>query len=339
MRYCRLLLLLALLWPAPARARPGAPEGAPLEEAPAPTDPTDVAFQRGLSAYQDGRYPAAIAIWEALAGELGADKGWKLHYNLGLAYAAMHNATRAVENFQAFVDQVARQTGALKPSLEQRREDSARRIDAIKSSHGAVVLAVPRTGPVTLVEVDGAAARPAGFTAYLQPGVHTIEVIAPQGQRARRSERIEVVAGASIAIETQDPTPPPPPPPPLLPPPPVIIEKHEPVPDFPLPWVLAGTGATALAFILPAVLWHAAAQARADADAFGRGHTAYAAAVEAYDSARGDYQLSYLLPAGLGAVTATVAVVGYIVSRPDDPEKTGWRVRLGASSIAVEASF
>jgi hypothetical protein len=90
-----------------------------------------------------------------------------------------------------------------------------------------------------------------------------------------------------------------------------VIVVEEP-PSFPTAWVLVGAGLTAASFVLPGIMFARASDARDDADAFGPGHTGYGAARETFDDRRSAYELSYLLPAGLGAITATIAVVGAV---------------------------
>lgn len=293
---------------APAAAQPERPSSA--SEAPASADDSNAVFQQGLAKYEAGQVAEAAEQWEQLRERLGPDRGWKLLYNLGLAYDRMGDATLAVERFESFLVQVAARVGALPVEYEQRREDAALRLLALKQSHGAVVLP-PAVGSVR-VRIDDATTRAVGFTAYLQPGDHGVTLIGSAG--ATRTERITAVAGQSIELDTRDPALA------LAVAPPTGRRSSGPIggdrlaepAEFPTTVVLIGAGLTAAAVVLPTALWYYAADQREEADDLGRGHTGYAAAVEDFESARTAYQVSYLLPATLGAATLGVAIWGLI---------------------------
>ncbi len=299
----------ALLIPraAPASEDRAADEGA--SDTTTSADDVDARFERGLTLFEEGKHLAAAAVWEALLADLGSDRGWKLNYNLGLAYWSAKRPTLAVERFEAFVRRVAAEAAALPEELEQRREDAAAKIGVIKAEHGALVL--PAAGGVT-VSIDGASARPAGYTAYVTPGVHQITLTNASGQE--REIAVEVLAGRQQIVDTREPEPVPPPLPVAPAPAPVIppTPRSEEPPTF--PWIPVGIGAglTAAGFILPALMFQRARTKFQDADALGAGHSGYADARDDYASARTAYQVSYALPAGLGAITAGIAIYGIV---------------------------
>jgi len=319
---------LLALTAASVAAQPAPPPGSEAPSAsaappPSPAEPgesPDAVFRRGLELYDTGRYAAAAVLWEKLLDELGADKGWKLNYNLGLAYHAMGEATLAVERFESFLQRVAAEAQALPAEYEERRQDAASRILTIAREHGAVVLPA---GPVAVhVRIDGGPPRPSGFVAYLRPGPHVIEIIGPSG--IARLVEVSAAAGESITVDTRDraaePAAPtaavPSPPSTAVPPPPATAPTGPAEPpspaEFPTTLVLVGAGLTAASFVFPAVMWKLADDERAEAEALGPGHTGYAAAVDSFESARTSYELSYILPAALGAATAAVAIWGVV---------------------------
>ena len=288
---------------APLFAQP-AGEAEPTATVPAaatedPNDP-NVRFGKGLDHYEKGEHHRAVAVWEALLAELGPAKGWKLNYNLGLAYYAADDVSLAVRRFEAFLKRVARVSNALGAELEQRREDAAARVLAVKSSHGALVFPLPPRGRAGVVRVDGGAPQQMGLSVYVDPGSHSVEVTGPSG--AKRTEQVDVAAGHTVRIDTRDPQPPPLPPPPLPPPPPIVIGP--PAPRFPTVWVLAGAGASVLSFVLPAALGAAASDSREQAEQLGAGHSGYGSALDDFDAARTRYYASYALPAGRRTPTA-----------------------------------
>lgn len=304
-------VVLALSIPRPGAAAEepageGAGEGA--AETPAPADDVDARFEHGLALFEEGEHLAAARVWEQLLTELGSDRGWKLNYNLGLAYWSAKRPTLAVERFEAFVRRVAAEAAALPEELEQRREDAAAKIGVLKAEHGAVVLPA---APGVTVRIDGEPARAAGYTAYVTPGVHRITVIGAEGHE--RPVAIEVVAGRQQIVDTSDPRPAPPP---AIAPAPTSVPTTPPPPEEPpsFPWIPVGIGAglTAAGFILPAVMFQRGRSKHQQADELGAGHSGYADARDDYDAARTAYEVSYALPAALGAITAGVAIYGVV---------------------------
>lgn len=273
------------------------------------TDDVDARFERGLTLFEEGEHDAAAAVWEELLSDLGSDRGWKLNYNLGLAYWSAKRPTLAVERFEAFVRRVAAEAAALPEELEQRREDAAAKIGIIKAEHGAVVLPA---APGVTVSIDGASSRPAGYTAYVTPGVHRVTVISNDGRTSESA--VEVLAGRQQIVDTRQPDPAPAPLPAAPEPVPVLPPPSSPQQPPTFPWLIVGigTGLTAAGFILPAVMYQRGRGAFQDADALGAGHSGYADARDDYASARTAYAVSYALPAGLGAITAGIAIYGII---------------------------
>jgi tetratricopeptide (TPR) repeat protein len=311
------------------------PAGAQADDRPRPAelDPMQEAFRL----YEAGKYLEAAAIWEQALAVAGEEVGWKLHYNLGLAYEGAKDVTRAVEHYEAFIRRVAAETAALPPELEQRREDAAARARAIQAVHVAVVL--PRSTEGVTVRVDGGDPRPTGATVYLAPGKHVVEVVGPKGVVRQRA--IETSAGDRITVDTADPTPPPAPLPAV---PKIIVQEVEEPPSYPIALVLVGVGVTGLGFILPGVLFDEASARGAAAEDLGAGHTGYADALDEYESARTAYQISYVLPAALGVATLGVAIWGAVdVATWEPSSDTAARVDVevapGGSIVWLRGSF
>src|SRR5262245_24806229 len=74
-----------------------------------PTSPEhDAIFRNGLDQYARGNTVAAIATWENLLSTLGEERAYKVLYNLGLAYQATGDVTRAIERYRAFLKQAGK---------------------------------------------------------------------------------------------------------------------------------------------------------------------------------------------------------------------------------------
>jgi hypothetical protein len=321
------LLVFALVATAPcaAWAQPGARTSDAAE--------TDALFKKGLGQFDSGDNAGAIATWERLLTMLDEDRAWKLLFNLGLAYQAAGDATRAVERYEGFLHKMAEQPGRPKPELEARRVEVVERVRKIKATHGGVrVLAHPTRD--VMVKVDDSAPRATGFTAYLLPGDHVVEV-QPGTPQARRIP-VRAVAATTTDVETAEPASPQPPPPvtptptPTPPPPraaqPRAVSRPAEAHSFPTGWLVAGAVVTAASTALPIALGVAAKSKKDDAIALGAGHTGYRSAVDDFRSARTLYEVSWVVP----AVLATATVIIVLASAGSDEKGKAVAALLGA---------
>jgi tetratricopeptide (TPR) repeat protein len=287
-------------------------------ETPQPEDPR-LAHEEAEELFNQGEFRRAADLWESVLARVGPDKAWRANYNLGLCYQKLGEATLAVERFDAFITRV-KAMAEVPEALAVLAEDAETRSAAIRASHGGVALAA---SPGVKVRIDGGEARDVGFTAYLAPGVHTVEIVYPVG--ARRVE-LDLHAGRVIAVDTTPPAPERPTP---LPPP----SRPEEAPSFPTVLFVVGLSVTAVSFVLPGVLFAVADESRSEAEALGAGHSGYAAARDEFEGDRAAYQLSYILPGALGAITAAIAVVGAVrvATGSPSPAKDAARAAAGVS--------
>src|SRR5580700_3588859 len=95
-RLSELALLASLLTPA------GAAHAEPADSMTANRE----RFRHGMERYRERAFDEAIADWEPIYTELGPERGYRLAYDLGVAYAESGDAVRAVERLQAFVAEV-----------------------------------------------------------------------------------------------------------------------------------------------------------------------------------------------------------------------------------------
>ena len=92
-----------------------------------PSAEHDAAFRNGLDQFAHGNNAGAIATWESLLGTLGEERGYKVLYNLGLAYQAIGDVTHAIERYRAFVKQVGRRAD-VSSDLAGRAADAQKRL-------------------------------------------------------------------------------------------------------------------------------------------------------------------------------------------------------------------
>ncbi len=229
----------------------------------ADSDPLDEwrdRFKAGMERYRAGAIAEALAYWEPIYRELGPTKGYRLSYNLGIAYMEFGDATRSAERFESFVVEVAarRSRGeSLDPLVETEEIEARRRLTVLASTKGRIKVRVA-SQPVA-VKVDDADARLAGFVAYVAPGRHSITFRA--GTKDAKTRTLDVRIGEIIEID-----PPPPPDEPKRVPPGMHIVRVRERPFSPVVLFIGG-GLTLATVALPIVTYNRAANLRRTYDA------------------------------------------------------------------------
>lgn len=321
LRALGLVLAVTTAAPRAAHAQPADP--------PSGTTEHETAMKSGLEHYAQGNFVTAIATWESLLATIGEQRGYKVLYNLGLAYQQIGDVTHAIERYRAFMQQVADRPNA-DPDLVARSGDAGKRVSDLESSHGAVFVRPPARGAAVLTRVGTAEARAAGYVVWLAPGTHTVEIFV--GTSNAKMVKVEVVRGQQVEVDTTPPAEPASPKPP---------EAARPSDGGPAAssarttWLLVGAGATAVSFALPLALYGVASGKRTDAEALGEGHTGYGAAKDSFDSAKTVYAVSYALPIAVGLTTAIV----YLAWKTDPARDRPVNAALGPGSLFVTGRF
>jgi hypothetical protein len=97
-------------------------------------------FKQGMDLYQHGAAAEAIACWEPIYRDLGGQRGYRLAYDLGIAYAALDDAPHAAVHLQAFVDEVDSRRGrgeALGAVVTKEESDARARLALLAAILGA----------------------------------------------------------------------------------------------------------------------------------------------------------------------------------------------------------
>lgn len=197
-----------------ALATPAARAAPPPSVADDPLSDYRERFKQGMDRYKAGAFAEAIGYWEPIYRELGEQKGYRLAFNIGVAYQELGDATHAAEHLQAFLAQVdaRRARGDSIPAIVQKEEQDARdRISALTASKGRI--RVDPGSPPRPVQVDAMEPHVSTFVAWVNPGQHTV-TFAP-GTPDAQEKTLEVHAGDLVDVA---PPPPPPAPPAVTPP-------------------------------------------------------------------------------------------------------------------------
>jgi hypothetical protein len=214
-------------------------------------------FQRGMDRYQAGALAEAIGYWEPVYRELGEQKGYRLAYNLGVAYQELGDATRAAERIQSFLDEEAalRERGEDLPSIVGKESEDARlRIARLVATRARIHIEPGRV-PLS-ARVDAGDPRLAGFVAWVSPGEHTVTF--GDGTPDAETKTVHVRAGEMVEIAPTLP------PAPALAPVPVAVNPPTPAAapalattretHYPFPWqLIAVSGGAAVAAGIAAV--------------------------------------------------------------------------------------
>jgi hypothetical protein len=278
-------------------------------------------FRAGLARLEAGQTAEAIVTWEAVYAELGPTRGYRLAYNLGIAYDRYGDASRAAERFLAFLSEVQarRERGEnLDAALLKQADDATVRMAEISRSKGRIDI---RSAERIPVQIDDGEARVSPFTAFVPPGRHTL-TFEPGSPRARRVE-VRVQEGESYEVTAPqlapEPAPPPtrPTPEPSFPAPPPARPTNI---ERPFPWpVLAGAGGlTAVTTLIPVFTYSHAGDLRAQYDAT-RDPSRQDQLATDYDSARGTAYATLAIPITLAAATLGLSLWYVLGSKTPAP--------------------
>ena len=281
-----------------------------------------------MERYRAGAIAEAIAFWEPIYREMGASKGYRLAYNLGVAYQAFGDATHAAERFDAFlaeVDARRAQKETLEPIVAKEETEAKARMATLLATKGRIRIAA---GPrAVAAQIDAGEPRVSGFVAYVTPGAH--KVTFGPGTKDATTQEVSLKPGEVVDLS-------PPPPPTEQNPPNADVPKpndrvspplgpattptrvvHEIDHPFHVAVIFVGGGLTALSVALPIVTVSHAANLR---------HT-YATSTNPgehkniendYGSAQTTANMSLAVPVVLGLATASLATWYFAGTRERD---------------------
>jgi hypothetical protein len=161
-------------------------------------------FKQGMDRYKAGAPAEATGYWEPIYRELGEQRGYRLAYNLGVAYAELGDATRAAERLQSFLSEVdaRRARGETLATIVTKEEaDAQQRIAGLIASKGR--LHVHAGSPPRAAQVDAGEPRLAGFVAWVSPGEHVV-TFAP-GSAEQETKTLSVQAGELVEVAPATP--------------------------------------------------------------------------------------------------------------------------------------
>lgn len=292
------------------------------------------AFRQGLDKFRDGDTKGAMEIWQGLLQTLGNECGWKVLFNLGRAHEKLGDPTRAIESYSAFVAAADKQANPTGKELEVRKA-AVESVAALKAKYGAIHVAAPPKG-VVWVRVGLSEPQPAGFTLYVAPGSHELELFArtPQSTKqtvhtfAGRVTEIQIPGGAtSVAPVRAD----------------RVEQEAQPTAEagprpFPTVLVVVGGGLTAVSAGASVFLYTRQSAKRADAEAFARSDPSYARLRDEHQDARTLYYVS-LGVTGVFAVATTAVALGHVFGGDDAPAHVQVDVRPGTASLGLSGKF
>ncbi len=316
---CLLLLWSSSLTTVAHAQPPSGGEQDVAEEKAGAREDAEQLLKRANEHFRAGEYRAAAAGYQRLLDLLGEEAGWFAHLNLALTYEAAVKPTEAAAHYEAFLEAAASKDLS-EDNLQARVDKASQRLAGIRSRYGKLHIAAGRE--VVLVRVGTRDARPAGFSLYLAPGIHQVEI--DHGTDRSRIEAIDIVAGetAELRADRRAKRHPAPTPPPVAP---------DGGASFPTV-VVATLSALAVASVaLPIGLNVFVNDLRDDAAALGTDHVDYPEARDDFNAARIGYYVSFALPAALAA-----SAVGVVIAHAVDDDVT---LSTDGSALWMTARF
>jgi hypothetical protein len=174
-------------------------------------------FKLGMDRYKAGALAEAIGYWEPIYRELGEQRGYRLGFNLGVAYQELGDATRAADRLQSFLAEVEARRGrgeSLESIVDKEEADAQLRVAGLLATKGRIHVAAG--GAPRGAVVDASEPRLAGFVAWVEPGDHTV-TFGP-GSPDMEAKSVHVHAGELVEVVPEAPPPASP-----LPPAPAIV--------------------------------------------------------------------------------------------------------------------
>jgi hypothetical protein len=285
-------------------------------------------FRQGMEKYQAGSIAEAIGIWRAIYDEIGAERGYRLSFDLARAYEANFETSRAAERYQSFLEWVAkREAGGevLDPIVLREKDEAEGRLQDLNTTNGRIHILAG--GSSVFTQIDSADPRLGSFVAYVAPGTHIV-VFGPRSDAEERRD-VKVKAGEIIDVA---PAPHVDIPFPALSDKPVaqrpltVVRRLEVSHPFSPVVVYVGLGATAVSVIVPALTYAHAYSLINTHNSTGTGTSEKVAIEAVYPAARTEAYASLALPITLGVVTT--ALIGYYFGGAQEHE-----VRLAASPV------
>jgi hypothetical protein len=209
-----------------------------------------------MERYRLGALAEAIGYWEPIYRELGDEKGYRLAYDLGVAYQELGDSTHAAERLQSFlaeVDARGARGEPLAPIVEKEVADARARVGRLAATKARIRVEAGTTPRAA--RVDASEPRLAGFVAWVTPGEHKVTFAA--GTPEAQTKVIFVKAGEVVEVAPLPPVPLPAerlvvaPPPPASPEMRLVMRRET---HHPFSWpLIAVTGGVTVAAAIAAV--------------------------------------------------------------------------------------
>ena len=279
-----------------------------------------------MEKYKAGSLAEAIRVWAAIYEEIGPKRGFRVSFNLAVAYDSNGEATRAAERYRSFLEEVAVRRAAggdIGTLVEHERQQAEESLAALDREHGRIEIA---SGPTPMLErVDDSDPRFGAFTAYVAPGRHVVTFGA--GQPDAEELETTVAAGELVVVRPTRISKPLPPVDPIFSPTRRVIKR----PFSPIVLYMSGV-ATAASVVAPALAYSHALSLYSNATSTPSESARNSAA--AYPAARTVAYALLSVPIGVGAVSGGL-VTWYFVGAE---EKTV-NVSFNGSSAALNGTF
>lgn len=286
-------------------------------------------FRAGMQEYNVGAFDRAIEIWESIYKELGAEKGYRLAFNIARAYdqlattrrgtaASIGDAATAAKYYQAYVLETTRRAESnetLEPLIAEQATEAKTHLGSIRVA-GDPSIAVKLDDEESL--------RHAGSVLWVAPGQHVVTYQPDTDTQQYKSVFVQVGREEVVHFD------PAPSKPRVTPPParPQIVMRRERPFDKAVLFIAAG--ATVASVIAPVIFYANATAIKDDFNVETSRSRAKDLTAE-YNTARTTAYASWAIPGLLGAATIGLSAYWVLESR-DVPA-------LERRSLAIGGAF
>jgi hypothetical protein len=262
-----------------------------------------------MERYRAGAFAEAIVIWETIYRELGAEKGYRLAFNLARAYEQFNQeTTSAAQYYEAYLKETKSRHEAgemLEPLVLKQETEAKERLAELAATKGRIRVTSDRK---IWVKIDEGTERLTDdFVGYVTPGRHVVS-FNPGTREEQKIER-EVALGQQIDISPAKEA---------APPPSVTVAPHaarfETREDRPFgaTTLYVAAGIAALSVTVPILFYVKAGNAKDDYDAATqRTRDEYDHKVQLgadYKTAQSNAYASLAVPIVLGVVTLGLGI-------------------------------
>lgn len=296
--------------------------------------------EQGTALFQAGKPRDAISIWEQVSRVVGDERGFRLLYNLGVAYENIGDDVKAADCYDRFLYQINRRRDKrglppfdLPTDIGRFEKEATEHLSGIQNRYSRIRVIVAK-GHTGLFRIDGGDIQMAGKDIYVLPGPH--QLILEAGTQSQEVKMIVAQKGQIVEVKLDSPAEQPrsenkPNEPPKKSP------SHN--PPFSAVWIGVSAGMTLASLAVPVLLRSGAQEQYDSLSSTPRKQRDNS--IDDYEQKKQLAYASWAVPATLGAVTLGLTGWYFLDSRKAESQKaqTSFWLNQDGGGLVYEKSF